>query len=216
MVLFSGFPEVPTFCSWIVTLQTFWFLAALLGAWKGHIYSSFLVFCGTPFELSQSHFSCAARPEDPESLAASGYLDPVLSLDSLHFWFWIGWAFFFPPFVSWALRPVLSWVLDFKSFGLIILFPCGELNLFNITFYGVGPLCYFWALVLWFFRPQQGPREIYKINLPRTLPMMIFFAQNCLFILSSNIQPTVIVVQLIGVQFLAHSLQNHYFELFGP
>ena len=36
---------------------------------------------GTPFELSQSHISCTARPEDPEPLATSGYPDPVLLLD---------------------------------------------------------------------------------------------------------------------------------------
>ena len=41
----------------------------------------FLVFHGTFLELSQSHSSCATLPEDPRPLAASGYPDPVLSLD---------------------------------------------------------------------------------------------------------------------------------------
>ena len=45
-------------------LYTFWFFAAPLGTWEGHIYSSFHVFHGTPLELSQSHISCAALPED--------------------------------------------------------------------------------------------------------------------------------------------------------
>ena len=66
IVLHSGFPEVPIFCSWIVPLQVFWLFATPLGAWEGHICSSFLVFRGTLFELSQSHFSYATRPEDPE------------------------------------------------------------------------------------------------------------------------------------------------------
>ena len=43
--------------------------------------SSFLVFRGTFLELSQSHSSCAALPEDPGPLAASGYPGSVLSLD---------------------------------------------------------------------------------------------------------------------------------------
>ena len=46
-----------------------------------HLCSSFLVFRGTSLELSQSHSNCAALPEDPESLAASGYPGLVLSLD---------------------------------------------------------------------------------------------------------------------------------------
>ena len=74
-------PEVPAFCSWIVTLQAFWFCVAPLGAWEGHICSSFLVFRGTHFELSQSHLSCAACPKDPEPLATSEYPDLVLLLD---------------------------------------------------------------------------------------------------------------------------------------
>ena len=45
----------------------------------------FLVFRGTPFELSQSRFNCAACPEDPEPLAASRYPDPVLALDFARF-----------------------------------------------------------------------------------------------------------------------------------
>ena len=81
IVLHSGFPEVPAFCSWIVTLQAFWFCVAPLGAWEGHICSSFLVFRDTYFELSQSHFSCAACPEDPEPLATFEFPDPVLLLD---------------------------------------------------------------------------------------------------------------------------------------
>ena len=52
-----------------------------LGAWEGHICSSFLVFRGTPLELSQSHVSCATCPEDPEPLAAYDYFGLVLSLD---------------------------------------------------------------------------------------------------------------------------------------
>ena len=102
------------------------------------------MFHGTPFELSPSHFNCATRPEDPKPLAASGDLGLVLST-RLFFYPLIlaGWAFLFLPFVSWALRPVPSWILGLKSFGLTILFPCSELNLFIITFHEVGPLYYF-------------------------------------------------------------------------
>ena len=70
IALYSGFLDVPVFCSWIVTFQAFWFSAAPLGTWEGHIYSSFLVFCGTPPKLSQSHISCAARPNDPGPLVS--------------------------------------------------------------------------------------------------------------------------------------------------
>ena len=45
----------------------------------------FLVFCGTLFELSQSHFSFTTRPKDPEPLATSRYPDPILSLDFAKF-----------------------------------------------------------------------------------------------------------------------------------
>ena len=38
------------------------------------------IFRGTSLELSQSHSNCAALPEDPGPLAASGYPGPVLSL----------------------------------------------------------------------------------------------------------------------------------------
>ena len=36
------------------------------------------MFLGALFDLSQSHPSCAAHPEDLEPLATSGYLDPIL------------------------------------------------------------------------------------------------------------------------------------------
>ena len=39
-----------------------------------------LCFFGTPFELSQSHLSCVAHPEDLEPLAAFGDPGPVLSI----------------------------------------------------------------------------------------------------------------------------------------
>ena len=113
IVLHSGFPEVPTFCLWIVILQAFWFFAAPLDTWEGHICSSFLVFRGTPFELSQSYFSCATHPKDPKPLAASWYPDPVLSLDFagflmaflLEIWTYIGpWCWFFLLYVLWSDR----------------------------------------------------------------------------------------------------------------
>ena len=47
--------------------------------------SSFLVFRGTYFELSQSHFSYAACPENHEPLATSRYPNLVLSLDFARF-----------------------------------------------------------------------------------------------------------------------------------
>ena len=74
-------PRGTSLCSWIITLQALWFFAAPLGTWEGHLCSSFLVFHGTSLELSQSHISYAALPEDPKPLAASGYPGPVLSLD---------------------------------------------------------------------------------------------------------------------------------------
>ena len=39
-----------------------------------------LCFFGTPFELSQFHLNCVARPEDLKPLAASRDPDPVLSI----------------------------------------------------------------------------------------------------------------------------------------
>ena len=100
MVLLSRFLEVPAPCSWIVTLQAFWFLFPSLGDWEGHIFSSFLVFLGALFELSQSHPSCAARPKDSEPLVASGYPSPVLPTRlPLIFWSWQAELFpFFPSF----------------------------------------------------------------------------------------------------------------------
>ena len=147
MVLLHRFPKVPAFCSRVVALQALWFFAASLGAWEGHICPSFLVFRGTLLELSQSHFNCVACLEDPKPLVASGDLDPIHSTGLFLFYPLIlaSWAFFFLPFVSWALRPIPSWILGFKSFGLAILFPCGGLNLFNITFHGIGPSCYFFG-----------------------------------------------------------------------
>ena len=58
-------------------LYTFWFFAAPVGTWEGHLCSSFLVFRGTFLELSQSYSSCPALPEDPGRLAASGYPGPL-------------------------------------------------------------------------------------------------------------------------------------------
>ena len=147
MVLLPGFPKVPTFCSRVVALHAFWFFAASLSAWEGHICHTFLMFRGTPLELSQSHFNCDARLKDPEPLAASGDLGPVRSTGLFLFYPLIlaSWTFFFLSFVSWALRPVPSWIFGFKSSGLAILCPCGGLNLFNITFHGIGPLCCFFG-----------------------------------------------------------------------
>ena len=78
IVLLSGLPEIPAPCSWIVTLQVFWFLSSSLDGWEGRICPSFLVFLGALFELSQSHPSYAAHPEDLEPLAVSGYPSPIL------------------------------------------------------------------------------------------------------------------------------------------
>ena len=156
MVLLLGFFEVLAFCSRIVALQAFWFLAAL-GAWERHICPSFLVFRGTPLELSQSHFNCVAHPEDSNLWRSLGIPAQSVPLGSFSLFYpsiLAGWAFFFLPFVLWVLRPISSWILGFKSFELAILFPCDGLNLFNIIFHGIGPSCCFlWALMLWFFRP---------------------------------------------------------------
>ena len=117
IVLLSGLLEVLAPCLWIFILQVFWFPSASLGDWEGCIYPSFFVFLGTLFELSQSYPSCVARPEDPKLLAASGYPGPILPTGlSLIFWSWQVGLFSFLPSISWALRPVLSWVLGFKSF----------------------------------------------------------------------------------------------------
>ena len=88
---------------------SFWFFAVPLGAWEGHICSSFIVFRGNPFELSQSHVSCAARPEDPEPLAASGYPGPVLSLDFAGFF---NGLFAGNLNINWALMLILlaAWI----------------------------------------------------------------------------------------------------------
>ena len=98
-IVLSRLLEVPAPCSWIITFQAFWSLSASLGDWKGRIYSSFLVFLGALFELSQSHPSCAARPKNPEPLAASRYPSPILPTRlPLISWSWQ--ARFFPFFPS--------------------------------------------------------------------------------------------------------------------
>ena len=99
------------------------------------------------FELSPSHPSCVACLEDLEPLATFGYPRLVLSTGFLLiFWSWQAVPIFFSSLCLF-LRPILSWVLGFRSFGLTIIFPCDELNHFDITFYGVGLLCYFfWDL----------------------------------------------------------------------
>ena len=138
------FPEVPPpfVHEWL--LQAFWFPTALLGAWEGHICPSFLVFffvlplsCPNPI-LAVLHASRISSSWQPLGIPAQFF--PLGSLWSSD----LGkLGLFFLPFVSWALRPFLSWILGIKSFGLTILFPCGELNPFIITFHGVDPLCYF-------------------------------------------------------------------------
>ena len=143
MVLHSGFPEIPPplfmngYSKPSGSLLHHWVLEKDTSVLRS------LCFFGTPFGLSQSNLSYAACPEDPELLATSR--DPSLVLNSL-------WSsklgrlgLFFLPFVSWALRPILSWILGSESFGLTILFPCGGLNPFIITFHGVGPSCYFFG-----------------------------------------------------------------------
>ena len=74
-----------------------------------------LCFVGTSFELSQSHPSFVACPEDPGLLAVPGYTDLVL-ITGLPFDFMIltGWASSFLSFIF--LRPIPLWVLGFKSF----------------------------------------------------------------------------------------------------
>ena len=126
----------------------------------------FLCVFGTPFELSQSNLSCVARPKDIEPLAASEDLSPVLSTGlSL-----ILLSCQARPFLSslcFMGPKAFSWILGFKSFGLTMLFPCGELNLFIITFHGVDQLCYlFGPWCLWFFRPQQRVSFFFKCNAP--------------------------------------------------
>ena len=117
IVLLSGLPEVPTLYLWIVILQAFWFLSTSLDDWEWCIYPSFFVFLGTLFELSQSYPSCVARPEDPELLVAFRYPGPILPTRlSLIFWSWQVGLFSFLSSISWALRPVLLWVLGFKFF----------------------------------------------------------------------------------------------------
>ena len=117
IVLLSGLPEVLAPCSWIFILQAFWFLSASLDDWEGRICPLFFVFLGAFFELSQSQPSCVARPEDPELLAAFRYPGPILPTRlSLIFWSWQVGLFSFLSSISWALRPVLLWVLGFKFF----------------------------------------------------------------------------------------------------
>lgn len=155
IVFLSRLLKVPTPCSWIVTLQAFWFFSASLGNWEEHICPSFLVFLGGLFELCQSHPSYAARPKDPEPLAVSSILAQLFPSNFL--WFSdldkLG-IFSFLPFVSWALRPVLLWVLGFKSFfnGLG---PSFSLVLSSTLLYGVHPLFYFRPWCYNFFRPQH-------------------------------------------------------------
>ena len=95
------------------------------------------MFLGTLFELSKSYPNFVALPEDLELLAASGYLGPILTIGlSFDFSILAGWASFFLPFVSWARRPIPSWVLGlnlFNGFRPTILFSCCELKPF-ITF----------------------------------------------------------------------------------
>ena len=48
MVLFFGFPQVPTPCSWIVGSQAFWFIFCIIGWLIGTYLLPFLVFLGPP------------------------------------------------------------------------------------------------------------------------------------------------------------------------
>ena len=90
-------------------LYTFWFFAAPVGTWEGHLCSSFLVFRGTFLELSQFYSSYPALPEDPGRLAASGYPGPVL---------WLNFAGLFDDLfagnlnINWALMLILlaAWI----------------------------------------------------------------------------------------------------------
>ena len=125
MVLLPGFPEVPAFCSQIVALYVFWFFAASLGAWEGHICPSFLVFCGTPLKLSQSHFNCAARPEDPKPLASSEDLAQSIPLDSFFLSSDLGGL---GPFLS-SLCFMSSKACPFMDFGLHVLWACHPFSL---------------------------------------------------------------------------------------
>ena len=164
MVLLFGLPEVPAFCSWVVALQALWFFAASLCVWEGHICPSFLVLFGSPLELSQSHFGCAARPRDlgPNSFYWTLFGPLILA----------SWALFFLPSISWALK-----TYPFMDFGLQIFwayhpFLLWAQPLFNFTFHGLVQCAISLGLVSWFFRSQQIPKtNLRKVGNPIYNPL---------------------------------------------
>ena len=96
-------PRGTSLCSWIITLQALWFFAAPLGAWEGHICSSFLVFRGTPLELSQSH--------------AVLHVPRIPSL-------WVSWPNSFTRF-CWIFNGLFAGNLNIhRAFMLILLAAC--------------------------------------------------------------------------------------------
>ena len=89
----------------------FFFFFCIIG-WLIETYLlSFLVFLGTPFELSWSHPGFVAHPEYPEPLVVLGYPGLILTTGlPSDFLTLADWTSFLLPFVSWILRPIYSWV----------------------------------------------------------------------------------------------------------
>ena len=80
----------------------------------------FLVLFWT-FSLS-SYLCCTLRGSRAPGTLWASRVSSFQWILSFHPLILAGWAFFFLPFVSWVLKPVPSWILGFKSFGLAILF----------------------------------------------------------------------------------------------
>ena len=84
------------------------------------------MFHGTPLELSQSHFNCAAHPEDPEPLAASG--DPSSVRSTGLFLFLSSDLSGLGLFLS-SLCFIGSKAFPFMDFGLQVFWACHPFSL---------------------------------------------------------------------------------------
>ena len=112
---------------------------------------SLLYYCVFENDISVLRFLCFLVPllsclnPTLAVLHVPGISGLVLSTGlSLVLWSWRAGPFSFFPLFHGLLKPAPLWILGFKSFRPTILFFC-ELNLFNFTFHGVGPMCHFFG-----------------------------------------------------------------------
>ena len=134
----------------------------------------FFVSCiyGTPFELSQSHFSYAARPEDPEPLTASRYPDLIISLN-------------FARFLMVFLLEIWTYIRPWCWFLASWIGPS------FVKTHGLSLLFMEWAF-LWNFGSQQGstPKCFYKgFHFVNKIFSLMWLWYHLCFSCDSNIFP---------------------------